>query len=66
MLDRGNRHLPIGDTLSDTTGPVRAEGKVVSIGKRVAFSEARLTDQSGRLYASATSTLLVFELKPSA
>jgi uncharacterized protein (TIGR00369 family) len=43
------------------TGPVEAEGKVVSIGRRVAFAEARLLDASGRLHASATSTLLVFE-----
>lgn len=50
--------------LSASTGPVRAEGKVVSIGKRVAFAEARITDEAGRLYASATSTLLVFERKP--
>ena len=50
--------------LSATTGPVRAEGKVVTIGKRVAFAEARMTDEAGRLYASATSTLLVFERKP--
>ncbi|GAC1679280.1 MAG: hypothetical protein NVS9B2_30400 [Steroidobacteraceae bacterium] len=49
--------------LSSDTGPVRAEGKVVSIGKRVAFAEARITDGAGRLYASATSTLLVFERK---
>ncbi len=49
--------------LSASTGPVRAEGKVVSIGKRVAFAEARITDEAGRLYASATSTLLVFERK---
>lgn len=49
--------------LTATTGPVRAEGKVVSIGKRVAFAEARITDEAGRLYASATSTLLVFERK---
>jgi len=41
------------------TGPVRAEGRVVSIGRRVAFAEAKLTDEAGRLYASATSTLLV-------
>ena len=41
------------------TGPVRAEAKVISIGKRIAFTEGRLTDMSGRLYASATSTLLV-------
>lgn len=43
------------------TGPIRAEGRVVSLGRRAAFAEARLTDASGRLYASATSTLLVFE-----
>ncbi|WP_295684768.1 PaaI family thioesterase [uncultured Nevskia sp.] len=49
--------------LSASTGLVRAEGKVVSIGKRVAFAEARITDEAGRLYASATSTLLVFERK---
>ena len=47
--------------MTDQTGPVRAEGKVLSIGRRAAFSEARLTDAAGRLYASATSTLLVFE-----
>jgi uncharacterized protein (TIGR00369 family) len=43
------------------TGPVRAEGRVISIGRRTAFAEARLTDASGRLYASATSTLLVMD-----
>jgi uncharacterized protein (TIGR00369 family) len=43
------------------TGPVEAEGKVLTMGRRVAFAEARLVDSSGRLYASATSTLLVFE-----
>jgi uncharacterized protein (TIGR00369 family) len=43
------------------TGPVRAEGRVLSFGRRAAFSEARLIDQTGRLYASATSTLLVFD-----
>ena len=43
------------------TGPVRAEGRVLSFGRRVAFAEATLTDGKGQLYASATSTLLVFE-----
>ncbi|HEY5781604.1 MAG TPA: PaaI family thioesterase [Lysobacter sp.] len=43
------------------TGPLRAEGKVLSIGRRAAFAEARLIDARGVLYASATSTLLVFE-----
>lgn len=41
------------------TGPVRAIGTVVSIGKRVAHTEARLVDDRDRLYASATSTLLL-------
>jgi len=41
------------------TGVVRAEGVVVSMGRRVAFAEAKLTDASGRLLATATSTLLV-------
>ncbi|HSD38071.1 MAG TPA: hotdog fold thioesterase [Rhodocyclaceae bacterium] len=43
------------------TGPVRAEGKVITIGKRVAFAEARLTDAEGKIYASATSTLILME-----
>jgi len=47
--------------LTAETGPVRAEGRVLSMGRRAAFSEATLTDASGRLYASATSTLLVFD-----
>ena len=50
--------------LSEKSGPVRAEGKLVSLGRRVAFSEARLVDLEGRLYASATSTLLVFPIDP--
>ena len=43
------------------TGVVRAEGKVITIGRRAAFAEARITDAQGRLYASATSTLLVMD-----
>jgi uncharacterized protein (TIGR00369 family) len=46
--------------MTATTGPVRAEGRVLSIGRRAAFAEAKLMDASGRLLASATSTLLVF------
>ena len=48
--------------LSDRSGVVRAEGRVVSMGRRVAFAEATLHDGEGRLCASATSTLLVFDL----
>lgn len=45
------------------TGPVEAEGKVLTIGRRIAFAEGRLVDAQGRLLASATSTLLVYELR---
>lgn len=47
--------------LSRDSGPLRAVGRVLSIGRRAAFAEARLTDAQDKLYASATSTLLVFE-----
>ena len=43
------------------TGPVRAEGKVVKVGNRAAFADGRITVREGRLYATATSTLLVFD-----
>ncbi len=47
--------------LTAEIGVVRATGTVVSIGRRAAFAEARLTDAAGKLYASATSTLIVME-----
>jgi uncharacterized protein (TIGR00369 family) len=43
------------------TGRVKAEGRVISVGRRAGFAEAKLVDDEGKLYASATSTLLVFE-----
>jgi uncharacterized protein (TIGR00369 family) len=48
-------------TIMDSTGPLRAEGRIVTLGRRVAFTEAKLVDEAGKLYASATSTLLVME-----
>jgi uncharacterized protein (TIGR00369 family) len=47
--------------LTEKSGPVRAEGRVISMGGRAAFAEATLTDGEGRLCASATSTLLIYE-----
>ncbi len=41
------------------TGVVRAEGRVVHIGGRVATTEARVVDADGTLYAHATSTCLI-------
>ena len=51
----------IANRLTKDTGPVRAEGKVIQVGRRAAFAEGRLTDLAGRVYATATSTLLVFD-----
>ncbi|RYY95944.1 MAG: PaaI family thioesterase [Comamonadaceae bacterium] len=42
---------------------VRAEGKVVHCGRQLATAEARLYGPDGTLYAHATTTCLVFELK---
>ncbi|CAN5856024.1 hypothetical protein BH11PSE1_BH11PSE1_16510 [soil metagenome] len=47
--------------MTKDTGPVRAEGMVINMGRRAAFAEGKLTDLNGRLYATATSTLLVFD-----
>jgi uncharacterized protein (TIGR00369 family) len=49
--------------LTADTGPVRAEGKAITTGRRVATAEGRLTDAAGRLLAHATTTCLVFELE---
>lgn len=51
--------------LNDRSGTVRATGRVVSAGRRVAFAEATLHDGEGRLCATATSTLLVFDVEPT-
>jgi uncharacterized protein (TIGR00369 family) len=45
--------------VTEKTGKVRAEGRVLTFGRRVAFSEGKLFDEDYRLLASATSTLLV-------
>jgi uncharacterized protein (TIGR00369 family) len=47
--------------ITKDTGLLRAEGNLLSLGQRVAFAEAKLTDGQGTLYASATSTLLIFD-----
>jgi uncharacterized protein (TIGR00369 family) len=43
------------------TGPVRAEGFVLTSGKRIGTAEGRLTDPQGRLLAHGTTTCLIFE-----
>ena len=65
MLDAGQGYTTLElkvayhKPITSKTGKVRAEGRLLSFGRRAAFAEARLTDTSGRLLASATSSLLV-------
>jgi uncharacterized protein (TIGR00369 family) len=42
-----------------TSGPLTAVGTVVKAGSRIGFTEGRVTDASGNLVATATSTLLI-------
>jgi uncharacterized protein (TIGR00369 family) len=67
MLDKG-----IGQTtlefkislvrpITPQTGPVRAEGRVISCGRRVGTAEGKLTDRDGRVLAHGTTTCLIFE-----
>ena len=46
--------------LTSKTGTVYCEGKIIHIGARIATSEARLTDASGKLYAHGTTTCILF------
>ena len=45
--------------IDEHTGEVRAEGTLMTMGRRIAYAEARLTNAEGRLLASATSTLMI-------
>ena len=46
--------------MTDQTGSVRADGSVISLGSRVATSEGKLVDASGKLLAHGTTTCLIF------
>ena len=48
--------------LTADTGPVRAEGKVVSVGRQIGIAEGRIHDAGGKLYAFATTTCLIFPI----
>jgi uncharacterized protein (TIGR00369 family) len=45
-----------------TTGLVTCEGRTISVGSRIATSEARLTGADGKLYAHGTATCLIFPI----
>jgi uncharacterized protein (TIGR00369 family) len=48
--------------ITSETGEVRAEGRVIHVGKRISTAEGRLLDSAGKLYAHGTTTCLVFAL----
>lgn len=50
--------------LTEAVGFVTGTGKVVHSGRQTAVAEARAVDAAGRLYATATTTCLVFDVPP--
>jgi len=48
--------------ITSETGEVRAEGKLIHAGKRIATAEGRLVDAAGILYAHGTTTCLIVTL----
>ena len=48
--------------MTDKTGPVAVEGKVINVGSRIATSEGRLYDGAGKLLAHGTTTCLIFPI----
>ena len=54
---KGNFSRPI----TAETGRVRAEGRVVSRGRRIISAEARVLDGAGRVLAHGTATIMVLE-----
>jgi uncharacterized protein (TIGR00369 family) len=49
---------------SQETGPLRAIASTIHTGRQLATAEARLLGSDGKIYAHATTTCLVFEIKP--
>jgi uncharacterized protein (TIGR00369 family) len=47
--------------ITPQTGPVKAEGIVLSRGRRVGTAEGRITDARGKLLAHGTTTCFIFE-----
>jgi acyl-coenzyme A thioesterase PaaI-like protein len=42
------------------TGLVRCEAQIIHVGGRTATAEGRVLDESGKLYAHATTTCMIF------
>jgi len=51
--------------ITPDTGRVRAEGRVVSQGRQIISTEAKLLSQDGRVLAHGTSTIMVLAPRPA-
>ena len=49
--------------ITEKTGTIYTEGKIIHIGGRTATAEARLTDAKGKIYAHGTTTCII--MRPS-
>jgi uncharacterized protein (TIGR00369 family) len=58
-----NIHYTRGATAE--SGLLRAEGKVVHVGRQIATAEGRVTDPQGRVIAHATTSCLIFPVRPA-
>lgn len=48
--------------VTDKVGPLRAIGRVINLSRQIGLADGRLEDAAGRLYATASTTCLVFPL----
>ena len=46
--------------ITQATGELRCEAKIIHQGGRIATAEARVTDAAGKLYAHGTTTCIIF------
>jgi uncharacterized protein (TIGR00369 family) len=49
--------------ISKDTGPIRAEGRIIHRGRTVATADGAIKDRSGKLFAHASTTCMVFPAK---
>jgi uncharacterized protein (TIGR00369 family) len=67
MLDKGVASTTLEFKISllrpitPDTGLIKAEGRVLTCGRRIGTAEGRITDAQGRLLAHGTTTCLIFQ-----
>ena len=48
--------------ITETTGPIRAEGRTLHVGRRAGTAEGKILDANATLLAHGTTTCLIFTL----